>query len=295
MSVEDLKKNATEVAKKPTVDSLFTKASTVDSRRGVKLLVWGEPEVGKTFFALSCPEPIYVISTEFGVHQNLHHFKNKDIRIMECSEPYAEKPIDQKGQVNDEPFEADPVASLLKVEAATEALKDITQGTIVVDSVSDIWSWLATWMKYHADMKQSAKGKEYMMRTEWQDANAKYRWLIMRLLSRPCHVVLTSRSGAVYDSTGNATTMTKAKAQGETSYFIDISVHMQKMVMPTFDANKVQNGMVTKKIATVEKCRFHSVNNMQIEDLTFDKLKTQLAPFVPQEVFDLKPVQPKTV
>ena len=91
---------------------------------------------------------------------------------MECSEPYTETP----GKADeDEPFAIDPVRSLEKVELATEALKDVTKGTIVIDSVSDIWSWLGMWLHYNAQTSTSKKsGKEFMMRTEWQHANAKY-------------------------------------------------------------------------------------------------------------------------
>ena len=184
MSIADTKKvekaKTTEVKK---ADDMFTPIKQVNKRRGLKVMIWGETECGKTYFALSFPEPIYVISTEFGVSQLQHHFPDKDIRIMECSEPYTETP----GKADDnEPFAIDPVKSLEKVELATEALKDITKGTIVIDSVSDIWSWLGMWLHYNAQTSTSKKsGKEFMMRTEWQHANAKYRWLIMRLLCAP--------------------------------------------------------------------------------------------------------------
>ena len=285
MSIADTKKvekaKAVEV-KKPS--DLFTPIKEVNQRRGLKVMIWGDTECGKTYFALSFPEPIYVISTEFGVSQLQHHFPDKDIRIMECSEPYTETP----GKADeDEPFAIDPVRSLEKVELATEALKDVTKGTIVIDSVSDIWSWLGMWLHYNAQTSTSKKsGKEFMMRTEWQHANAKYRWLIMRLLSRPCHVVFTSRSGAVYDSNGNLTAQTKAKAQGESAYYVDVYIKAQKRPMPVEENGKVTSRMVTKRMATLEKCRFNAVNNLQVENLTFDNLKSSLKEIVPKEVFE---------
>ena len=113
MSIADTKKvekaKAVEV-KKPS--DLFTPIKEVNQRRGLKVMIWGDTECGKTYFALSFPEPIYVISTEFGVSQLQHHFPDKDIRIMECSEPYTETP----GKADeDEPFAIDPVRSLEKV------------------------------------------------------------------------------------------------------------------------------------------------------------------------------------
>ena len=285
MSIADAKtadKAKAAAVKKPA--DMFTPIKEVNKRRGLKCMIWGDTEVGKSFFALSFPEPIYVISTEFGVSQLQHHFPNKDIRIMECSEPYTDAP--GKADEN-EPFAIDPVRSLEKVELATEALKDVTKGTIVIDSVSDIWSWLGMWLHYNAQTSTSKKsGKEFMMRTEWQHANAKYRWLIMRLLSRPCHVVFTSRSGAVYDANGNLTAQTKAKAQGESAYYVDVYIKAQKRPMPVEENGKATSRMVTKRMATVEKCRFNAVNNLQVENLTFDTLKTSLKDVVPKEVFE---------
>ena len=125
------------------------------------------------------------------------------------------------------------------------------------------------------------------MRTEWQHANAKYRWLIMRLLSRPSHVIFTSRSGPVYDAQGNITTQTKAKAQSESTYYVDISVHIEKRPMPLMEGGKPTTKMIVKRMGTIEKCRFNSVGNLQVEDITFDGLKKQLEGEVPKEVFGI--------
>ncbi|MGH7900322.1 MAG: hypothetical protein ACRENZ_01150, partial [Thermodesulfobacteriota bacterium] len=97
---------AQEITKKPevanTVDELFVPIKKALQRRGVKAFVWGSYGVGKTHFALSFPEPIYVISTEFGVGQLQKQFPNKDIRIMECNEPYTDAPTKSKtGEVDD--------------------------------------------------------------------------------------------------------------------------------------------------------------------------------------------------
>jgi len=266
-----------------TTDELFVPAKKALLRRGVKVFVWGPYGVGKTHFALSFPEPIYVISTEFGVAQLLHQFPNKDIRIMECTEPYTDAPIKAKtGEVDDQPFAVDPILSLRKVEKATEALKDITKGTIVLDSGSDIWQWMGAWLEYNYD-KATKSGQ--MMRTEWGKANARYKWILMRLLSRPVHFVLTSRSQNVYDSQGAMTQQEKFKAQAETPYFADIIIHMSKKAIPQIDiATGKVTGMTTQRIGEIEKCRFADITPT-INDPTFDALKAALSSKVPAEVF----------
>ena len=78
----------------------------------------------------------------------------------------------------------------------------------------------------------------------------------------------------------------KAKAQGESAYYVDVYIKAQKRPMPVEENGKTTSRMVTKRMATIEKCRFQSVNNMQVEDLTFEKLQSSLKDIVPKEVFE---------
>ncbi len=268
-------------------ENLFVPIKQAQQRNGVKILLWGEFGSGKTYTALSFKQPVYVISTEFGVTSLGHHFEGKDIRVLECSVPYTEKPEMASGEIDDQPFAIDPVKSLDKLEDATNALKDVQEGTIVIDSVSDVWAWLGNWLDYIAKKNVSkGSGKEYMMRTEWQKANAKYRWLMMRLLSRPCNVVLTSRSGPVYDASGNITAMTKPKAQQETAYYVDIVAKMEKKEIQDIDPKTGKiTGSRPSRVAVIEKCRFADVGRLEIQDMTYDKLENALKGKVPEGIF----------
>jgi len=280
-----VKQEQTVEVEEMSKESLFVPIEKAQKRAGIKALFWGEFGTGKTYSALSFPAPVYVISTEFGVASLAHHFPGKDIRIVECTTPFTEKPVKAGGDIDEQPFAIDPVVSLQKIEEATEQLKDVTEGTIVVDSVSDVWAFLGNWLDYIAKKNVSKQsGKEFMMRTEWQKANAKYRWIMMRLLSRPCHVVLTARSGPVYDVQGNITAQTKAKAQQETAYYCDIVAHLEKKDVPNVDSTGKVTGRTMQRMATIEKCRFASVGNLAMNDLTYDKLKLALKPFLPEGV-----------
>ena len=119
-------------------------------KSGIKVLVWGPPETGKTHFALTAPEPIHVIDTEFGTYPLLckEPFKNKDIRVFEAA------------QLNVESAEIDPVKSIEAVEEAISFLKDINEGTVVIDSVTDIWQWLGAWLEVTASVR-TASGRPY--------------------------------------------------------------------------------------------------------------------------------------
>jgi len=280
---------AKEITKPPEVavteENLFVPAQKALQRSGVKAFVWGGYGVGKTYFALSFPQPIRVISTEFGVAQLLHHFPDKEIGIMECTEPYTEAPTKARtGQVDDQPFAVDPVVSLRKVEKASLALKNVQGGTIVLDSGTDLWSWLGAWIELTADKQYSKTGG--MMRTEWSKANARYRTILMRLLSRPCHFVMTGRSQQVYDGQGNMTATEKFAAQKETPYFADIIIHLTKKPRQNVDVTTGKvTGTVIQRVGIVEKCRFADVNNMTITDPTYDNLKESLKGKIPKGVF----------
>lgn len=288
MTVQEVPLTA-NVEKKP----LFTSVSEGNNLVGIKILYWGDFGTGKTYDACTFPGPIHILSTEYAVTQVAKQTGRNDIFRIECTDPFTEKPKKANGEIDDEPFATDPVESLDKVEEATEWLHQqyktgaLQGGTVVVDSVSDIWAWLANWLDYIAKKAVSkSSGKEYMMRTEWQKANAKYKWIMMRLLALPCNLVMTARAAPVYDSSGNITATNKPKAQGETSYFVDIVAHLERQVVDDVGADGRVTGQKTVRSCTIEKCRLGDVpGNLKLQDGTYQSLKTGLAEFVPEGTF----------
>ena len=269
--------------KEPTIEDLFTPIEQAQQRRGVKAFFWGEWKTGKSYAGLTFPGPVYVIDTEGGVAPLAQHFKGKEIFIYNCAEPFAEPPkFKHSGQEDDKPFAVDPVKSLAKVEKATIALSKVQGGTVIIDSVSDIWEWIQSWLKYNAKYSQSAKsGKEFMMQTEWQHANAMYRVLLDRLLTRPVNVVLTSRSAPVYQD-GQITQMSKAKAQANTQYWVDTIVKFSRIPMPEAPNS---TKMTMKRVATIESSRYGDPANPVIEDFTYEKLKEAFKGLTPDGIF----------
>ena len=86
MSLDEQK--GAELAKKmvePKIVEVFKPIAEAYKRRGLKVVVSGPPEAGKTYVGLSAPAPVYVISTEYGVSQLAHHFKGKEIYIIEAN------------------------------------------------------------------------------------------------------------------------------------------------------------------------------------------------------------------
>ena len=135
-------------------EQFWKKPTEIIHKTGLKVLAWGEPEVGKTHFALTFPEPVYVVDTDLGVAPLLAkpEFRDKDIRIYDAVKLDLEKD------------EVDPIGSLEMLEKALTALRDVKYGTIVIDTITDIWQWIGAWLEVVAT-RRTQTGQPYQF--EW--------------------------------------------------------------------------------------------------------------------------------
>jgi hypothetical protein len=56
--------NLLEKKEEKRTEDIWLTPDKLQKKTGLKVLVWGEPETGKTHFALTFPPPVYVIDTE---------------------------------------------------------------------------------------------------------------------------------------------------------------------------------------------------------------------------------------
>jgi len=233
-------------------EEFFRAGSTLTLDQGLKVLVWGDAGVGKSYFALSAPPPIYVLDTEFGTMPVVRHFKDKEIYVFEAAilDPDTDEP--------------DAEASLKKIERALATLKDIDKGTIVLDSGTDIWGWLGAWVEQGAQKKGKMTSIGQPQRLEWSRANTRWRQLILRLMAKPVHFVITAQPQEEYSSKGEAMGIYKPRIQKQTEFMCDIILHIEK------EFKKGARKPVYK--ATLTKCRFQRGLELTFEDVTFDGL-----------------------
>jgi hypothetical protein len=236
-----------KVEEKP--DELFKPIEEVAPLRRLKVGVYGIYATGKTHFALTFPEPVYVIDTEFGSVPLRKKFEGKKIYVLECFVQSQEE------------GKADPIKSLALVEKAVKLLSTIKSGTVVLDSISDIWTWEELRMKEIV----SEKGRD-VYQFDWGIANRHYLDIIRALLSYPLNLVITAKTREVYDTEGKPTGMIEARWQKDTPYFVDVVVRMTKRFYPIGEGK-----MGVRYIGTIEKCRAERID-AEIEDLTYDKL-----------------------
>jgi len=50
--------------KLPEISEFWAPAKEIAHEQGLKILIWGREEVGKTYFCLSAPPPVYIVDTE---------------------------------------------------------------------------------------------------------------------------------------------------------------------------------------------------------------------------------------
>jgi len=230
----------------------FKSAKEIIVRQGVKVGIYGPPETGKSYFGQTFPQPVYIVDTELAAAKVAYqHFPDRDIKIFEA------KIVDIE---TDKP---DPIKSLMQVERAILSLKNVTKGTIVIDTVSDYWSWIGALVERDAK-RRTQTGQPY--RFEWATGNERYRYFIMRLLSRPVHVVLIAQTRKVYGPHGEETNLVSPTWQKQTPHWCDIVIQAKK----EFIQNK------WRYLSVIEKCRFQRAFNETVEDITFPKLASVL-------------------
>ena len=271
----------TETKEVATLENTFIRSKDMKLARRLKIVIWGKPGLGKSYFALSCKEPVWILSTEpESIEPLFVHFPDKDLRIVQISKPYTDRPVNKKsGLVDDEIGATDPEISLREFEKVTLLLKDITEGTIIVDSVSDLWEWFGAWIDYNAD-KFVSGGQ--MMRTEWGKVNSKYKTFLNRLMSRPVDFVMTARSENIYGEGGKESSKTKLSGQKRTEYIPNIV--MELVNKPTQVIDKKSGAIQSTKLQVVgiiRKARGldEAVIGLEIVRPTYAKIKEELNKF----------------
>ena len=157
------------------------------------------------------------------------------------------------------------IESLKLVEQAIKSLKDVNEGTVIIDSGTDIWGWIGDWNELkHDHLRKSGKFYQF----HWGPANRRYRVLVWNMLKREkLNVVMTAHAKDVYDSQGKIIHgLTKAGWMKKSGHWFDFVIEIQKKT------DKIK-GISTFQ-GKINKCRYEmrGISGMRIEDITFDKL-----------------------
>ena len=250
-----------EKIEEPEVKVSFQKLSSAEPVKYLKIGVHGQQKSGKTRFALTATPPIYVIVTEPGLRPLIKLFPNKEIYFVDVYKP------DYAGV-----FEVEANKTLAKIDAAVKSIRKMvldnpeSVGTVVVDSVTDIWKWVQEWMK--VEILKIDKTARVKQQWDWGYANNKYQNIIMQLLSLPTHLILTAQDREEYAGAGMPSGTYEPRWMGQTPYWVDIIIGMIKI--------KDKAGVV-HYMSEIEDSRhmdesLNPIAGRTIENLTFDKV-----------------------
>lgn len=210
---------------KKKLSDLFIPSTQIKLDNGLKCAIYGKAKVGKTHFCLTAPTPIYFLDTEGSAKINIKQFPQnvQEQCFIFSALDYATKDA-KRGKI-------DVVESLDTLFEAVDLITDETinnpdfSGTIVVDSGTDVWDWLGTWLEERADVKTTKSGQ--MMRTEWGKANGKYAQFMQQLLKSNMNVIATFRAVSAIDNQGANLGYDNPKWQKNTDYWFDLIAEMK--------------------------------------------------------------------
>jgi hypothetical protein len=244
----------------------FQKLSAAEPVKFLKVALHGQQKSGKTRGSLTFPGPIYVIVTEPGLRPLIKLFPDKEIYFIDVYE------VDPNGL-----FEVEPTKTLAKIDTAVRIVRQkacenpANVGTVVVDSVTDIWKWVQEWMKM--EILKIDKTARVRQQWDWSHANGKYQNIIMQLLSLPCHLVLTAQDKEEYAGPGEGSGIYSPRWMNQTPYWVDLVIGLTKIRDP-------KTGTI-KYMSTVEDSRhmdesLNPIAGQDIENFEYSKLKALL-------------------
>lgn len=186
------------------VKNPFVKAST--KRKHLKIYIYGDSGVGKTYFALTFPD-VTVIDLEGGTDFYSDRFQ---FHVLD-TKSFAE---------------------------VLEAVNFLEQGkhsfkTLVIDPVTIIWSALQEgrleFKTKNPDKAVSGEEKSFFTYQDWGQLKRFYSLLMTKLVNLPMHIILTSRLKDEYEINGSEMTKigVKPEAEKSTPYVTDIRFRLE--------------------------------------------------------------------
>jgi len=209
---------------------------------GIKLMVDGPPKIGKSVFAASAclldeeiviedfihipsPAPVIFLDTEFSAHW-LGKFYGEQMK--EGKLQFIDVLVE-----NEETGEIDPCESWETFWNELVARRNMDQGTLVIDSLSDIFQWINSYLRIKI---LHVSKEDNILPSQWYWRNDKWESLLKMLRKMKCNVIATSKvkeewgvialpgqESARLQKTGNLVPLVSAV----TPYWFDIIMKMR--------------------------------------------------------------------
>lgn len=192
-SPDEIKTKKKEAAKKPSAKSLFKPAIDIPKAKRIRCGLFSRAKAGKTHFALTAKRPIYFLDTEKSAQllvKQLPEDVQREIYILDLVD-FAERKGNHLDVVQSMEVAFDVIGELLDdIRTSPEV------GTIVIDSMTDLWDYLKIWLDENVD--QNKKFGDTIMGTEWGKANKRWKELMNLLKASDWNVILTFKTKERY-------------------------------------------------------------------------------------------------
>jgi hypothetical protein len=131
------------------------------------------------------------------------------------------------------------------------------------------WDWIQEWLN------EIGKHKEgQLLRFEWAKAKLKWKKLLLQLMAKPLHFVMTAQPQEIY-ANKEPTGVYRPRVQGESAHSFDIVLHMMRWET----VNPKDLTRTVRYVTEVTKCRFKRAWRPTFEDIGingFEKLTAKL-------------------
>jgi hypothetical protein len=205
----------------------FKPAAELEIRDSAKFALYGLEKTGKTHFCRTAKRPMWVIDSEGSWNWEIDQMKARGESIdgINVSQVLkwankSEGKLDLIGSLDALVEAIDLVTTVIAMEGP-----DAPKGTIVIDSMTDLWDWLGIWLDEIPGKMKSGTGDK-MSRFEWGKANKRYIDVIYMLLHSNWNVIFTFRAKPIVDDKGGDTGNNVARWQKNTGYYVDSIIEM---------------------------------------------------------------------
>ena len=161
--------------------------------KSLSIIVWGSEGRGKTYFALGCPEPIYHFNFDKALQDVVFALgEDRDIR----SKDYIVRDKDGRPKAELKPSDAKVLIGSF-FEDFQQVLSEIDRGTIVIDTVTQVYKLLSK-VELDKAEKEPKKYKQLFMKA-YNDASARFQNLIKSNVKSGVNLVMLVQARDVYN------------------------------------------------------------------------------------------------
>lgn len=214
-----------KLVSKLNLNDIFKPAIEIPAVDCLRCGVFALAKSGKTHFCLTAKRPIYFLDTEKSANilvKQLPEEIQKEIFIVDLVE-FAEKKGNHLDLTQSMEMTFDIIGKLIDMIEKSDQT-----GTIVIDSMSDIWEQIKIWLSEQTDLKRIQSTGD-MMAVEWGRANKRWTQLNRLLQASNWNVILTFKAKERFGDKGQRLGIFDADWQKNTFHYLDLNMEIKRL------------------------------------------------------------------